>query len=223
MATIPKELPKAISWVRRRVQVWAGVATQIGLQPQQVDELSDLAQQANAAWAEFRRLDALAAAQGARYRDLARQMRAKASAQVGQVRGYARSTGTPEAVYSKAQLRPPKRRGRVAAPGTARGFVTSLTDTGGVELAFRCPHPKGVEHVTYRVDRQVGPYGDFEYFTTTKQRRFVDERIPIGAGEVTYRITAMTSTRDGQSSSHTVRLGTIEQARSASPTASAAA
>ena len=90
------------------------------------------------------------------------------------------------------------------------------------ELAAVLPQ-KRVEHVTYRVDRQVGPEGRFEYFTTTKERRFVDERIPIGAGLVVYRITAMTSTRDGEAVDHPVRLGTLQESAYASPSASAAA
>lgn len=211
MTTIPKELPKAINWVRRRVLVWAGVAAEIGLQPQQVSELGDLAQEANAALAEYRRLEALTAAQGVLYRSLARRMRARASAQVTQVRGFARTTDSPQAVYAKAQLRTPARRGRAAAPGKPTSFTTQLLSTGALVIAFRCPHPKGVEHVTYRVERRVGDGGPFAYLTTTKERRFRDERIPVGAGVIAYRVTAMTSTRDGDTAEHPVRLGTLHR------------
>jgi hypothetical protein len=211
MPTIPKELSKAINWVRRRVPVWAVAAEQIGLRPQQVDELADLATRAHAALAEYRRTEALLRAHGDRYRDLAGQMREKASAQVTQVRGFARTTADPLAVYGKARLRAPKRRGRAPAPGSPTRFRARLTDRGGLDITFRCPHPKGVEGVTYRVERQDDAAGPMRYLTTVKARRFVDEAIPVGVGVLLYRVTAMTSTRDGDAASHPVRLGTLRE------------
>ncbi|OAB56361.1 hypothetical protein AY599_21440 [Leptolyngbya valderiana BDU 20041] len=215
MATIPKQLPKAINWVRRRVPIWAAAPEAIGLRPEQVDELTDLATQAHAALAEYRRLEAQLQAQGIRYRGLAGRMREMASGQVTQVRGYARTTDNPQKIYGKARLRAPKRRGRAPAPGTPTRFRTRLTDRGGLDITFRCPHPKGVEHVTYKIERQEELDGTMRYLTTVKERRFIDEAIPVGVGELVYRVTAMTSTRDGDATSHLVRLGTVrERARS---------
>lgn len=209
MATIPKQLPKAINWVRRRVPIWAAAPEAIGLRPEQVGELTDLATQAHAALAEYRRLEAQLKAQGIRYRSLAGKMREMASGQVTQVRGYARTTANPEEIYGKARLRAPKRRGRAPAPGTPTRFFTRLTARGGLEITFRCPHPKGVEGVTYRIERQEELAGPMRYLTTVKERRFVDEAIPVGVGVLLYRVTAMTSTRDGDATSHLVRLGTV--------------
>ncbi|MEQ8741328.1 MAG: hypothetical protein RID59_22635 [Hoeflea sp.] len=215
MASIPKQLPKAINWVRRRVPIWAAAPEAIGLRPEQVDELTDLATQAHAALAKYRRLEAQLKAQGDRYRSLAGKMRAKASAQVTQVRGYALTTTDPQEVYASARLSAPKRRGRAPAPGKPIRFETRLTARGGLEITFKCPHPKGVEGVTYRIERQDEYEGPMRYLATVKERRFVDEAIPIGVGAVFYQVTAMTSTRDGPMATHSVRLGTVrERARS---------
>lgn len=220
--TIPKELPRAIDWVRIHAAGWAqpGVAEQIGLRAQGVAELEGLADEAADALAEYRRAEVELAALGQRYRQLARTMRTNASGQVAQIRGYARASGEPGAVYTAAKIRRPATRGAAPAPGTATRFTTRLLPDGGLEVAFRCPHPKGVEHVTYTVERrvggQVGGRGPFEYLTTTGERRFVDDAVPVGAGRVDYLVRARTSTRAGNAAMHQVRLGTVREGAGAS-------
>lgn len=211
--TIPKELPRAIDWVRIHAAGWAqpGVAEQIGLRAQGVAELEGLADEAADALAEYRRAEVELAALGQRYRQLARAMRTNASGQVAQIRGYARASGEPGAVYTAAKIRPPATRGAAPAPGTATSFTTRLLAEGGLEVAFRCPHPKGVEHVTYTVERRVGHGGAFEYLTTTGERRFVDDAVPVCAGRVDYLVRARTSTRAGNAAVHQVRLGTVRE------------
>ncbi len=213
MPTIPKELPKAICWVRRRVLVWGqpGVPGQIGLQEQQVAELADLAQQANAALAEYRTTETLMRAQGARYRHLAHTMRAKANAQVSQIQSFARGADEPQEVYYQAKLRRPAKRGPAPAPGQPQRFKTRLTEVGGLEITFKCPHPRGVEGVLYRIERQDDCVGPMRYLDTVNERRFVDENIPVGVGSVFYQVTAMTSTRKGPVATHSVRLGTVRE------------
>lgn len=211
--TIPKALLEAIDWVQNHAPVWAqpGVAEQIGLRAEGVAELEGLADEAADALAEYRRAEVELAALGQRYRLLARNMRTNASGQVAQIRGYARASGDPGAVYAAAKIRRPASRGTAPAPGTATSFTTRLLVDGGLEVAFRCPHPKGVEHVTYTVERRVGHDGAFEYLTTTGERRFVDDAVPVGAGRVTYMVRARTSTREGNPAVHQVRLGTVRE------------
>ena len=216
--TIPKELPRAIDWVANHAATWAkpGVAQQIGLGPQAVSELGALAGEAADALAAFRLAEAKAAALGQRYRELARAMRSTASGRVAQIRGFAKATGDPKAVYAAAQIRAPASRGTAPAPGTPTRFVTRLLPDGGLEVAFRAPHPKGVEHVTYVVERRVeggeGTSSAFEYLTTTGERRFVDNAVPVGAGLVEYLVRARTSTQKGNAAVHQVRLGTVREA-----------
>jgi len=212
MSTVPRKLPDAISWVATRVPVWTESFAAIGLDSSQVTDLDGLLSSAQTAKSEYDSAKAVSDAKYEAYQAAATAMRSTASAQVVQIRGFARSSANPTTVYSAAQIPEPATPSPAPAPGTPEGFRVQLLDTGGLRFTFKCDHPRGVSGVTYLVERQAGPQEPFTFLLNAKKREFADTSFPPTATTIAYRVTAQTSTKDGLASSFTVRYGANNQA-----------
>ncbi|MEQ8845007.1 MAG: hypothetical protein RIB58_09150 [Phycisphaerales bacterium] len=207
MSTVPRNALEAIDWVDTRVPVWAAAGLTIGVDPLEVAELGTLLSAAKDLKTEWLAAQALADAKGADYRAGVKAMRSKASGQVTQIRGFARSKGNPDSIYTTAQIPLPADPGPAPAPGTPEGFKRELLDNGGLKFTFTCDHPKGVKAVTYKIERQPAPQTPFVFLLNAKKREFEDTTFLGSSTVINYRVTAQTSTKDGPSASFTVRYG----------------
>ncbi|MFI4916671.1 MAG: hypothetical protein ACIAS6_09225 [Phycisphaerales bacterium JB060] len=185
MPTVPEKLPEAIDWVGVHAPVWTLAGATIGLEAGQLASLTALHAQADALKAEYEALKARCEAKGAEYRSAARSMRSTASGMVVQVRGFARTTPDPKAVFAAARL----------------------LESGTLRFTFDCEHPEAVSAVTYKVLRQEGADGPYQFLLNAKKRRFEDGSFSRASGMVTYLVTAQTSTKDGNPAYFTVRFG----------------
>lgn len=207
MSTVPRNALEAIDWVDTRVPVWAAAGLTIGVDPLEVAELGTLLSAAKDLKTEWLAAQALADAKGADYRAAVKAMRSKASGQVTQIRGFARSKGNPDSIFTTAQIPLPADPGPAPAPGTPEGFKRELLDNGGLKFTFTCDHPKGVKAVTYKIERQPAPQTPFVFLLNAKKREFEDTTFLGSSTVINYRVTAQTSTKDGPSASFTVRYG----------------
>lgn len=208
--TIPLPYRKAIYWCQSRAPKWLANRAVLQLteeEAQQMQALTDAAAQSA--------MELLHARD--RYRSAVADCRQKTSAMrehagglISRIRSVARTSDTPQAIYSAGGLVAPGRRSPLPAPGTPTSFRVALeAPTGRLRVRFDCQHPRGVRGVTYRIDRAVfdgARQSDFAPFTIAKERAFTDTRIPTGAVVVIYRVTAQTSTKDGAVAVHMVRL-----------------
>lgn len=219
MPTIPERYAPAIQWCRDRLDAWSENRALLGLSEAGVDELGQ--NTLAAGQARQRYLDARRELRDAAlvYRTEVGSMRATAAALLAAIRATAQGATDPAEIYSTASVPPPADRGPAPAPGTPRGFATALLSGGALRVAFDCPHPRGVRGVTYRVERLLdarrNPGARPEFLLNAKKRTFTDATIPAGTAGVEYRVTAQTSTRDGEAAWHTVRFG--QEAPGASP------
>lgn len=207
MSTVPRKPAEAIAWVNTRVPVWSTAGAAIGLDPLNVGELGTLASEAETLKGEWDALAAQADAKGDAFRLAVKAMRTKASGQVVQVRGFARTQSDPDSIFVEAQLPVPATPAPAPAPGTPEGFTRQLLDNGGLKFTFTCDHPSGVKAVTYKVERQSAPQTPFVFLTNAKKREFEDSSFLGTSTVINYRVTAQTSTKDGLASSFTVRFG----------------
>ncbi|MCW5757023.1 MAG: hypothetical protein KIT54_07305 [Phycisphaeraceae bacterium] len=212
MSTVPTKLPEAISWVGVRLPVWVVAAPNIGLETSQVASLAALHASAQTLRAEYEALKAQTRAKGQEYRQVAGGMRSTAAGQVVQIRGFARTSPNPGAVFTEAQLPQPAEPTPSPPPGTPEAFKVELLQSGGLRFAFKCDHPSGVTAVTYRVMRQAAPQTPFEFLLNAKKRNFEDDTLTGQSNVVTYLVTAQTSTKDGNPAYFTVRFGAGNQA-----------
>jgi hypothetical protein len=207
MSTVPEKLPEAIDWVGVHAPVWTTAGAEIGVEAGQMASLTALHGSAQALKAEYEALKARCDAKGAEYRRTATAMRSMASGVVVQIRGFARTTPNPAAVFLAARLPEPAGRSPAPPPATAKAFRVDLLQSGALRFAFACDHPAGVSAVTYKVMRQDTPGAPFQFLLNAKKRQFEDDTLTGQSTMVTYLVTAQTSTRDGNPSYFTVRFG----------------
>lgn len=213
MSTVPRKASEAIAWVKARVPVWTAAAAEIGVDPVQIGELGTLQSAAEDLADEAESMQAAADAKAEQARNAVEAMRSFASGQVVRIRGFARTSADPQAVYVAAQIPAPADRAPTPAPGTPVLFVIGLEQSGALNVSFKCPNPPRVGALTYRVERSLGAQQPFEFLKNAKERSFVDDTVPAGSGDVTYRVTAQSPTKDGAPGYFTVRFGVNNQAQ----------
>lgn len=212
MSTVPRTYPEAIDWVNTHVPIWGAVAADIGLDPLKVAELGTLASAASTAHTAYLESLGETRAKALAYRSAARAMRTMASGQVVQIRGFARTSADPAGVYEDAQIPEPAKPSPAPAPGTPTGFKAQLLESGNLKFTFDCEHPAKVAGVTYKVLRQLAPQDPYQFLQNAKGRSFEDNSITGDSREITYIVTAQTSTKDGNPAYFTVRFGAGNQA-----------
>ncbi len=213
MSTVPLKLSEAIDWVGVRVPVWTAAGAAIGVEATQMANLSALHASAQSLKAEYDALKAELEAKGEEYRQAATSMRSTASGLVVQIRGFARTTPNPPAIFTQAQLPQPADPTPAPPPGTPEGFKVELLQSGALRFSFKCDHPGGVKAVTYRVLRQDASQTPYVFLTNAKKRSFEDDTLAGDSTVVTYLVTAQTTTKDGNPAYFTVRFGAGNQAQ----------
>jgi hypothetical protein len=93
------------------------------------------------------------------------------------------------------------------APGTPFKFVVSLASSGALTLQWKCNNPKGSSGTMYQVWRRVSATTNFEYLGGSGDRKFIDDTIPAGSSQVTYKIQAVRSTAVGAFAEYNVNFG----------------
>ena len=211
MSTVPEKYPEAIAWVDTRVPIWTENAAAIGLEVAQPTNLGALATAASAAKAAYDTAKSDSDAKYEAYQAAARAMRSQATAQVGQIRSFAKGSASPSTVYSTAQIPAPADRAPTPPPGTPEAFRVSLLATGSLKFAFKCPNPSRTPSITYKVERQDTPQSPFTFLLNAKKREFEDSNFPATSTFISYRVTAQTTTQDGPAATFTVRYGAGNQ------------
>ncbi|UYV11211.1 MAG: hypothetical protein NCW75_07825 [Phycisphaera sp.] len=211
MSTVPDKYPQTIDWLTDRIDAWTAQGGSIGLDEPTTTALStQLAIAQGSMDSAFQaRLDSKDAT--VVYHDQARSLLELTRQAVSTIRAFAKASDTPGTVYSAASIPPPADPAPSPAPGTPTQFRTELLFSGELRVRFDCENPSGVSGVTYKVERQDGPQTPFNFVTTAKGREFTDAGIPAGTAEVTYRVTAQTSTKDGDAGGATIRFGAGNQ------------
>ncbi|MEQ9096821.1 MAG: hypothetical protein RIE32_11220 [Phycisphaerales bacterium] len=211
--TIPEQAGKAIAWCQAMATRWSEHKAILRLTDEEVQELAALAETAAQARRELQQARNQYRAAAGMSRVATAAMRAHAGGLLARIRAVARTSASPQTIYSAARVPAPDTRSPLPAPGRAERFDVQLVGpTGTLKIDFACKHPRGVRGVTYRVDRSLwsgqssGRGTPFEFFTTARKRSFTDASIPPGTVVVIYKVTAQTSTKDGPVAIHMVRL-----------------
>ncbi len=212
MSTVPRKGSDAIPWVQAHITPWTTNAEMLKLDPTVIaslDSLADLAESRRVALeaAETARSNALLA-----YNQSVKDMRTLASGQVATIRSTARNSADPTTIYTLAGIPAPADPSPRPAPGVPTGFKVQLLQGGSITLTFKCPNPARTGPVTYRVERRIGAQTPWVFFKNAKERAFTDATIPQGTALVSYRITAQTSTNDGNPAIFGVEFGAGNQA-----------
>ena len=208
MSTIPQSYPDAIDWTIDHLANWPADPTTIGLDDARILELTSLKDLAAAALANARQLDEDKKAAFEDYHNKAKAMRDYASQSVGIVRGFAKGSDNPGAIYTLAQIPAPADPAPAPLPGKPKDFEVRLLDDGSLEVAFECDN-QGANAVSYEVRRRdgAGQSAPFNFIENAPERKFTDGTIPHGTGTVVYRIVAFRTTGRGDPAIFMVTFG----------------
>ncbi len=95
----------------------------------------------------------------------------------------------------------------VAAPGTPYAFTVVLNGSGGLTAGWKCDNPPGAYGVFYSIFRRNGPTDPYEFLGISGQRKFIDDSIPAGSSQITYKIQAGRTTGPGTPAEFNVNFG----------------
>lgn len=213
MPTVPETNAARLTFYATHVPVWTANAAALGLDPAQVAALSALVGAARQATADAMAARNAARAATAAMNEAMRAMHADPGAGadiISAIRTHAQATGD-EGVYTLAQIPAPAEPSPIGPPGRPTDFDVELVPANGaLILKWKCPNPRGAEGTMYTVERQIGN-GQVVRLDTVGTKSFTDAALPAGAvgtpGGVTYRVTAVRSTKRGEPGGITVNVG----------------
>ena len=205
MGLLPENHAERISWFTSRTALWTTNATAIGTTSAAVTDVSTKATAATAALAAQQTAQNAAKAATQTLFDAMDALTNAGNIVIEQVRTKARTAG--EGVYPLANIPVPATGSPKPPPGQPTELVVTLTQTGALDMTWKCPNPVGASGTTYNIFRRVGETGEFTYIGGTGAREFTDESAPAGAALIMYKIQAVRSTAVGPWATFNVFLG----------------
>ena len=111
-------------------------------------------------------------------------------------------------IFTLAGLPIPSTPSPVARPGTPTDLKCTLVPgNGALMLAWTCANPVNAVGVVYEVERKLQGETDFSRLGIAGERKITDSTLPMGAGLIAYRITAVRTTSTGLPATFYVQLG----------------
>ena len=214
MPIVPETRSGKIQFYKVHLPVWAEDPTSIGLTVDAVDQLQQVVDEAQAAYAEHSAAQQTARSATQKYHNAVRRMHAGGdglacgTAMLQLIKSYAQTTGNP-GVYTRAHIPAPAKPGRpgsAPAPGMPYHFAATLRQTGEIELTWKCDNPAGTVGTIYQVRRQIES-DQWTIVGTVGDKSFVDHSLPPGTRSCTYEVTALRSTGKGEASLYTINFG----------------
>lgn len=202
---VPKGRSERVEYFESHLPVWAADPAGIGTTPEMVAELQAATDEARGALAEQQQMQNAAQAATSRYNDAVRRMGTVGVSIIFQIQCKARMDGRE--VYAMASIAAPAKASPIAAPGKPSALRVDLTTNGSLLMQWKCRNPRGAVGTTYRISRQLGESGPYEYLGFTGEKKFEDITLPRGTALASYQIQAARSTRVGAVASFPVTFG----------------
>jgi len=195
MSVMPIDKVGKISFCENHTAPWSANAVSIGTT---VLAVTDLTTKTTAARAAYNAQQAARNAAKAATNDFniaVAAMAAAASDIIKQVRVKASTAG--DGTYSLAEIPVPATPSPIGPLGTAEKFKVTLSQTGALDLSWKCSNPRGATGTVYQLYRRIGATGEFTYLGGVGEKKFTDDTVPAGAAQVQYQIQAVRSTSVG--------------------------
>ncbi|MEQ9095202.1 MAG: hypothetical protein RIE32_02950 [Phycisphaerales bacterium] len=209
---MPENLPRnptdALDWIGAHTQRWIDHAEAIGLGEELAEEIRDLVLESRQMRLEADRAASRAKAATRAWRMSIRRTMDRARAAIAAIKTHAAVT-EDEGVYALAGLSPRDRPGDAGPPErpSNAGFV--VRQGGLVEVSWQGGGPQGTFYI---VKRLLPGEGDYTILGTTTSKRFTDETLEVGVGEVQYAIDAQHGRHLVRGDVLLVQLGSVRTA-----------
>ncbi len=212
MSTVPNSLIGQLTFYEEHIPVWTAAPTAIGLTAAQCTQLAAAITAARNQFNLAQSVRSAAKSQTITMHQKFDAMNEQGADLIRIIRAFANVQNDPT-VYTKAEIPPPPTPSPVPAPGTPTNFRVALNPDGQIVLTWKCENPTGSQGTVYEIKRRVGDPASnpFEFIGNAGRKTFTDSTLAPGAagGEygVTYRITAVRSTKRGITGIFTVNFG----------------
>ncbi len=216
---LPTTILERIEFFEQRIADWTANAGDIGLTPQQANDLAGrlvLARSAyNAAQASRQQAKNDTQTQTQAMRELSRY----GADLIAVIRAFADLQPDPIAVYTEADLQPPASRGApLPPPAAATDVAATLQQSGAVRVSWKGTIANGTFYDVYRrIESPAGAEPGFVLIGSSAARGFTDAAVPAGTVQASYyTIARRDELSSPQSQQAVIRFGVQIQPGAAS-------
>jgi hypothetical protein len=207
MSVVPRKIGDRIVFYEAHVQPFTDNHAAIGITSAEAADLASKTAAARAAFEARTAAQQLAEAATLTLRDADAAMSLAGATLIEKIRAKARQVGG-NSVYSLAQIPAPDLPSPVGAPGKPYQCKVTLKEDGSLEMIWKCDNPVNCTGVVYQVFRSIGGSVEFSYLGGSGQKLFIDNTIPAGATQLTYKVQGVRTTAAGDWATFNVNFGT---------------
>lgn len=205
MAELPNDILGKLEYFEQHIPVWAADPAAIGLTAQQVIDITSFTGAMRTAYNNAQAARAQSKSTTVLQREALGSMLGLGTALIATIKAFADASGNGPAVYAAAQIDPGNAPTPNDPPVVATDFVTSLANSGAIELTWKGTTANGTY---YTIHRKLDGETEFALIGNASERDFTDNTIPAGTPKATYfLITHRDALDSGQSEHVTVNLG----------------
>ncbi|MGH7132676.1 MAG: hypothetical protein ACREJO_12090 [Phycisphaerales bacterium] len=199
-AILPRDPRQLVTFAQFHAPVWQQHAAELGLSPQQLQDLLAGTSEgaATAAAAQEARYASLGATQV--YYDAAARLRDVLGACMATIHATAAASAEPVETYTTAQVPVPRRPGRSAGdPAQPENLRATLLWDGSLRLNWSARQPAGVTGVVTLVLRRLPGEGDtdFRLIDLVGGKTWTDQTLPPGTTAAEYQLQGRRGDRTG--------------------------
>ncbi len=205
MAELPNDILGKLEYFEQHIPVWASDPAAIGLTAQQVIDITSFTVAMRAAYN-----NASAAREESKSKTILQtealgSMVGFGTALIATIKAFADASGNGPAIFAAAQIDMVNPASPIDPPVVATGFITSLHNSGAIEIGWKGTTANGTY---YTIHRRLDSETNFALIGNASDREFTDATIPAGTPKATYYlITHRDALESGQSEHITVNLG----------------
>ncbi|MBX3386261.1 MAG: hypothetical protein KF768_06805 [Phycisphaeraceae bacterium] len=190
MSVLPNKPQDLILFAQTHLSPWQSAAAQIGLTPQQVQEIASATEQASNGVQNAVAARTASKTATSSQNQKVRELRLLLAGAVRNIKATAEGSGNPAEIYDKAEIPAPAPRSPTVPPNRAFDLTAALDYTSGfLTVRWKASQPTGVIGVVYTIARRLGN-GTLINVGATGEKKFTDFTVPAGSARVTYVVTA---------------------------------
>lgn len=181
---VPDTILGTIEFYEQRLTDWATSAEQIGLTPQQANDLVGRVAAARNAYNAAQLIRQQSRNATATQTQAVGDLRSFGADLIATIRAFADLQADPTAVFQSAEINPPKPTNTPAPPPVpATDVSATLLTSGAIRLSWKGTTANGT---FYDVYRRIGDSGQFTLIGSSATRGFDDNSLPAGTASAAY-------------------------------------
>ncbi|MDQ7014530.1 MAG: hypothetical protein Q9O74_11630 [Planctomycetota bacterium] len=205
MAELPNDILGKLEYFEQHIPIWAADPAAIGLTAAQIADITSLTGAMRISYNNAQAARADSKSKTVLQREALGSMLGLGTALIATIKAFADASGNGPAVFAAAQIDPANTPAPTDPPVVATDFITSLKNSGAIEIAWKGTTANGTY---YTIHRKLDTETDFSLIGNASDREFTDATIPAGTPRATYYlITHRDNQNSGQSEHVTVNLG----------------